>query len=730
MGPDKSADGREDYGESSLYADLLNEDYTLYDLVPFENIKTLLEAHHRVIRVPIGLVSPESELLLNVGWQDICSRFHRVHPETAEACRESNTSIQARLFNEGGAAVKCSNGLWDIAMPILVGNRHLATVFIGQFLYEDETVEMDFFRAQASRYGYDEQGYLKALEAVPRLSRPYVNEIIEYTATLVGLVAELGLKNLQLTREIRERQMAEYALREGERRYRALIENIPGAVYLCLNDDAYTTIYMSDAMEAISGHTAQSMIDNSMSIMSLIHPDDRATVVRLVDEGVAGDGPYVLSYRLLRKDGSYIWVEERGQGVRDDSGALRFLQGIIFDVSARCEFEETRVKIEGQIARAHKLESLGILAGGIAHDFNNLLVGILGHAEMAREDTEKGTPVYESLEAIIASAHGAADLTHKMLAYSGKGHFITERTDLNGIVKGLMPLFHTKSPDGFEFHYELQARLPEIVADVEQINQVIISLVNNAVESYLGSGGGIYIRTGVFEYEKMFPETLYLGQDIPKGNFAYLEVEDKGCGMDGETRQRLCDPFFSTKFTGRGLSMAAVLGIVRGHNAHLKVDSTPGKGTAIRIFFPTSSETTLKATPTMKDTDPPRDILVLLVDDEDIVRNAARKMLRRAGYDVVEAEDGKAALEVVRNNGGSIACVILDYTMPNMNGEETLKEIREISPDMPVILSSGYPPETTKTCFTEQGSVTFLQKPYDVAALRDALGKALKDAGR
>ena len=420
-------------GRTSFFADMVGEEYSLYDLVPREVISTLLEAHQRVVQVPVGLVSPDNELLLSLGDEPICTEFHHFHPATQAGCLRTNPEFRWPFPEDGRSISKCENGLWDIAMPILVGNRHLATVFIGQFLFEEDDEE--YFREQAARHGFDETAYLQALSRVRRLPRDRVNELIDYTVTLVQLLADLGLKNLQLTREIKERQIAEFALSEGERRYRALVENVPGAVYLCLNDDAYTTVFMSDAIETITGIPAQTMINTAAPIMDLIHPEDRPAVVRLVNEAVAKKEPYMLSYRMLRKDGTYIWVEERGQAVREEGGELAFLQGIIFDVSERHRFEEERRNIETQMARAHNLESLGILAGGLAHDFNNLLVGILGHAELIRDDVPRGSHTEESVDAIISAAHGAAELTHKMLAYSGKGRLNTESADMSAVVR-------------------------------------------------------------------------------------------------------------------------------------------------------------------------------------------------------------------------------------------------------------------------------------------------------
>lgn len=710
------------YADKTIFTDILNEDYNLYDLIPYETIKALLEAHQRTLQVALGLVSPSNELLLSVGFQPICANFHRVHPDSCAACIESNAALQKKLLRDGMAAERCRNGLWDFAMPIMVRGRHLASVFIGQFLYADERVDRDFFIARARRFGYDEKAYLHALQKVPRISPEHAENMVRYTANLVELLAELGLKNLQLTREIRERKLAEYALWEGERRYKALIENVPGAVYLCLHDDAYTTIFVSDAIEDLTGFSSQKMIDEAMPIMDLIHVDDRPTVVQLVNEAVAKKQTYVLKYRMLRKDGGYTWVEERGQGVRDDTGELRFLQGVIFDISEHEQFEEKRRKIEAQMARAHNLESLGVLAGGIAHDFNNLLAGILGHAELIREDLGKNTPAYESLKAIISAAHCAADLTRKMLDYSGKGHFHSERANISTLVREAKPLIETQPLKNYDFHYELHESLPEILIDIGQFNQILISLVNNGAESYRDEKGPIIIRTGLFNFEDNTVESAYLGKNIPAGSYVFLEVSDHGCGMDEAIKKRICDPFFSTKFAGRGLSMAAVIGIIRGHNGHLLVDTAPQRGTTVRVLFPVYFPIPESSSVSEHHT---RNGSILLVDDESVVRLATMKMLMRAGYKVLTAENSPKAITLSSKHNGDICCVIFDLTMPEVKGRETLQQLRIHLPEVPVILSSGYSWDTIAPDVERWGIAAFLQKPYDFEKLSTTIKKVL-----
>jgi PAS domain S-box-containing protein len=700
--------------------------YALHEIVSIERIEHLLRALHKIINIPIGLVTPESKNVINIGWIPICEKFHRGHPEAARCCKESNQKLQAALCPHQVAAEKCGNGLWDVAMPIMVDSQHFATLFLGQFFYDDEDLDFGFFREQAKKYGYPLEKYMQAVEQVPCVSREQAEHHINYAAGLVGLLAELGYKNLQLAEEVQERRMAEHALYEGEQQYKALVGNVPGAVYQCLNDDAYSTIFISDAIEEFTGFNAKVMISEAMSIADIIHPDDLPCVQKMVDKAVSRREPYLLNYRMQSRDGSYTWVEERGQGVWDETGELRFLQGVIFDISERRRIEEEKRRLDEQLARAHKLESLGVLAGGIAHDFNNLLMAILGHADMLSEEARPGTATYESVNAIIQASQRAANLTRQMLAYSGKGHFMVEPVDLSAFVRGLAPYFEGMFPDQYRFNYILPEGLPAVCADVQQIKQLLTNLVTNAIESYGEASGEITIQTGMGQCDGTLMDIAFHNELQGASDYVFLEVTDSGCGMTEDTRRRLCDPFFSTKFTGRGLGMAAVLGIVRGHKGLLSVKSAPMKGTVIQALFPPFVRSQAQPSAAELPQSGTSDGLILLVDDEHIVRSVATKMLERAGFKVLVAQSGWEAVQFVEQQADEIACIILDLTMPTMDGTKTLAAIRQRNTHIPVILSSGYGEEEAKSRLHDHDVASFLQKPYKASALVDTLHRVLQ----
>lgn len=699
--------------------------YSLRELVSLDRVEQLLRGLHEISKIPICLVSPDDELMICIGWQKVCERFHKNHPVSANCCRESHRDVEAMLTRQPMAAAVCRNGLQDIAMPIKVEGVHLGTLFLGQFLYSDEVINRDFFTEQAQKYDWPVDEYMRAIEEVPRISRDEAKYYIRYASGLVELLAELGYKNIRLAEEVQERKIAEHAFREGERQYKALVENVPGAVYQCLNDETYSTIFISEEIEVFTGFNAQVMISEAMPIAAIIHPDDLAYVQETVDKAVSIKQPYLLNYRMQRKDGSYAWVEERGQGVWDETGELRFLQGVIFDVSERRHLEEERRKFDEQLARSHKLESLGVLAGGIAHDFNNLLVAVLGHADMVLEETEPGTTTYESVNAIIQAAQRAANLTRQMLAYSGKGHFMVEPVNLTALVETLKPFFKTMYPPQYRFNYLLSEGVPRVCADPQQLKQLITNLITNAVESYDDAAGTITIKTGVRKCDTAFIDSTFHNERQPSEEYVFLEVSDKGCGMTEETRRRLCDPFFSTKFTGRGLGMAVVLGIVRGHRGLINVDSKWGKGTAIQILLPAFIPEAVVREDTQITLKKKNGGRILLVDDEGIVRSVAQKMIERAGFNVLVAQNGWEALRLLDQYLEAIDCIILDLTMPSMDGAKTLNAIRDRSTRIPVILSSGYGEDEVSSRLCTEHIAAFLQKPYKASDLMETLHRVL-----
>ena len=421
----------------------------------------------------------------------------------------------------------------------------------------------------------------------------------------------------------------------------------------------------------------------------------------------------------VRLPGGRIWFAEVcGAPVRDRQGNVVGGVAVTVDITERKRSEE-------RLRHAQKLESLGLLAGGVAHDFNNLLVGVIGNASLAQEMLPSDNPAVELLEGVVRSGEQAAHLTRQMLAYSGRGKFLIEKLNLSKLLPEISGLVRTSIQKLIVLRFELDENLPLIEADRGQVQQVFMNLVLNAAEAIGGSPGKISVRTGVQGVIDRFPGAHAATPELPAGEYVFLEVTDDGCGMDEETISRIFDPFFSTKFSGRGLGLAAVAGIVRGHKGAITVDSAPGKGSCFRVLFPALVGVPADHRPPQAQGALRGSGVVLVVDDESVVREMAGKVLEHHGYTVLLAEGGLQAIDIVRRYPGDIAAVILDLSMPGMGGVEVLHELRRIRPTLKVLVSSGFSEAETMALFEGQYAAGFVQKPYSAQAIAEKLAVCL-----
>ncbi len=399
---------------------------------------------------------------------------------------------------------------------------------------------------------------------------------------------------------------------------------------------------------------------------------------------------------------------------------------LLEEIARREEAERERQQLEAQVLQSQKLESLGLLAGGIAHDFNNILTGVLGYLDLARMELPANSSARELMEEAVKSTHRAADLTKQMLAYSGKGRFFIQPLNLSTVVKESGPLLEISISKKVSLHYNLAPHLPMCEADQTQLGQVLMNLVINASEAMDNQTGAIQITTGSMHCSREYLREAFLDETLPAGNYVYLEVTDTGSGMPEETKAKIFDPFFTTKFTGRGLGLAAVLGIVRGHKGAIKVVSEVGKGTTFRVLFPSTQKANIEVPLVVPTAVTRGNGTVLVVDDEAVVRSLATNMLHRMGFRVITANDGLEGVDAFRHNADQILFVLLDLLMPNLDGIETLRELRKIRPDVCILFSSGYDEKVATEQLTENGIAGFIQKPYDFDQLSKAVQEALK----
>jgi nitrogen-specific signal transduction histidine kinase/CheY-like chemotaxis protein len=397
------------------------------------------------------------------------------------------------------------------------------------------------------------------------------------------------------------------------------------------------------------------------------------------------------------------------------------------DRSAEEQHTAERLAFERALFQTQKLESLGVLAGGIAHDFNNLLVAILGNADLVLDDIAPDSPVRQRVQQMQTAARHAADLTRQLLAYSGKGRGIVQPLSLNDVIDGMAPLLTTAISRNVTLHLELTSELPAILGDVTQVRQVLMNLVTNAAEA-VSSMGKVEVQTSVRSVSAEELAQVYQELEPPASSYVALVVRDQGCGMDEVTLQRIFEPFFTTKFTGRGLGLSAVRGIVRGHGGALHVHSTPGTGTTFTVLWPVLHEP-VATTPRQQVSAPwsGRGVIIVIDDDAE-VRAVAAEMLERCGYAVQAAENGPAGLALLDTLASSPAAILLDLMMPQMSGDEVFAQIRQRDRGVPVILMSGYDEQDVVRRFVGRGLGGFLQKPFTQYDLQDVLRQLVGSA--
>ncbi len=516
------------------------------------------------------------------------------------------------------------------------------------------------------------------------------------------------------SRDVTARRHAEDELLETKELFTLFMKYSPVYTFIKrIEGDQSRVMQISDNFIEMLGKPAREMLGCTMYEM---FPEDFARKITNDDLQVVNDGKVI---QLDEQLGERSYTTIKFPIFREGRNSL--LAGFTLDITERKRAEEERLQLEKQLLHTQKLESLGVLAGGIAHDFNNILMAVIGNADLALMRINRESPAVENLHRIEKAAERAAELAKQMLAYSGKGKFVIECLDMNRLLEEMLHMLEVSISKKAVLRFTLHTPLPTVEADATQMRQIIMNLVINASEAIGDRSGVISVSTGCMECDRNYLKDVWLDESLSDGLYVYLEITDSGCGMDRETMAKLFDPFFTTKFTGRGLGMAAVLGIVRGHHGAIKVYSEPGKGSSFKILLPAADRPPEVSCSESDSADWRGSGTVLLVDDEETVRGIGGEMLRELGFQVLTASDGRDALEIFRGRD-DISFVILDLTMPHMDGEQCFRELRRLKPEVKVIMTSGYNEYEVTQKFVGKGLAGFIQKPYRLAVLRDVLG--------
>ena len=518
--------------------------------------------------------------------------------------------------------------------------------------------------------------------------------------------------------DISEERKTEEALRQASEQRGLALESAQMGAW----DYRFDTgeVFWDGRARSMFGISSGSQIQYDAAI-DRIHADDRAPTREAVEQAIEGanDGAYHQEYRVVWPDGSVHWVASHGRVLFEGEGeqrrAVRFV-GVNMDITERRHAEE-------RLRQAQKLESIGVLAGGVAHDFNNLLTVIMGSASTALAER----PSCEHSQAILSASERAAYLTRQLLAYAGKGHNVVKLVDLTEVVTQCTSLLSAAVPKRAALRFNLSKDLPCLEADPTCVEQILMNLVVNAGEAIPPKADGlIEIATSSVEVTPEMARLHSRAYDVAAGRYVCLEVRDNGGGMDEATASRIFDPFFTTKFTGRGLGLAAVEGILRTSKGFVEVRSSSGCGTTFRVFLPASD----KVRPMEKGGSKPGQELrgactILVVDDEEMVRRLACRTLRRYGYEVQEAQDGRDALRALANSPTLPSLVLLDLAMPVLSGDELVPILETTYPGLKILMSSGYPEEEARRLSPNGSVVSFLQKPYTGVVLVEKVAQAL-----
>jgi len=553
----------------------------------------------------------------------------------------------------------------------------------------------------------------------------------ELPVEFIGSVVKQGdtLAYAMVLRDISERKATEKALRDSHTNLEVLVEERTGKVRdlaaiieVSLNlvgmaDQQGNVLYINPAGRKTLGLRKNASLDG----MKSKHFHSPETNKTLTEEIL----PQAIKYGTVETECEFIDQDSKPVPMACTFMALPDRHGNPVHMAVVARDLRNEIALQQQIEHVDRLESLGVLAGGIAHDFNNILTAIIGNAELAVRKVDTYSPAKSHLDSIKQSGLQAANLCKQMLAYSGKGSFIIQSLDLSRLVTEMVTLLEVSIDKKVRLRLELDKPLPTIDGDITQIQQIIMNLVINASEAMDKAGGTVAVTTGLMQVDEEYLKKSLHKVGSSAGNFVYIEVSDSGCGMDAETQKKIFDPFFTTKFTGRGLGMSAVLGIVNGHKGILNLHSERNVGTTFKIAFPVSSISNAVSLE-QKDTKVLKHCSgkVLVIDDEESIRELACILLKDMGYSVVTAVDGQDGLEVFQKHQKELTGVILDMTMPRMNGEDCFHELQKISPNVQVILSSGYSEEDATDCFQGKGLAGFIQKPYQISHFQKVVAES------
>jgi PAS domain S-box-containing protein len=685
-------------------------DYRLSDLIDLTTLRKMADAHYRATGIPLGVIDAiDSSILVMAGWQDFCAKYNRASPVLSRRCEESDDYIKSHLVEGEACPYRCKNGLWDIGIPIVVAGRHLATLFMGQFFYEGEPRDREFFIRLAHEGGYDVDDYLAAVDRVHVFSHEKIDYIVEYNKGLAGFVADV----------------AEHALivGESERKFRAVFDQAYPLLWLLSVDG---TLLEANRTAVIFGGVEDSDVIGRpfWETPWWTHSQELQNNIRLAVQRASNGDLVRFEATTPAVDGNPHYVDFSIKPVAGETGGVVLLMSEARDITERKRAETEKSDLQDQLALAQKMESIGRLAGGVAHDFNNMLGVIIGNAELALAKVDQAHPLLLNLEEIRKAAEYSADLTKQLLAFARKQTVAPRVLDLNETVQGMLAILQRLVGEDVDVAFVPGGDVWPVRIDPAQIDQILMNLTANARDSIAGVGK-VSIET-----QNLSADEAYCAGHVgfQPGEYVVLAVSDDGCGMDRETLASVFEPFFTTKERGKGtgLGLATVYGIVRQNDGFINVYSEPGEGTTFRICLPRyAGKTTHVVAETPTESIAGGTETVLLVEDQAMVLRLARTILARLGYQVLAAATPGEAIRVAAEHAGEIHLLMTDVVMPEMNGRDLAKRLLSAHPSLRQLFTSGYPANVITHRGVLDEGVHFIQKPYSMKDLAAKLREVL-----
>ena len=550
---------------------------------------------------------------------------------------------------------------------------------------------------------------------------------LEVSASLIVSAGETLIQSFH--RDITERKLADEALKQSEERYRTVANFTYDWEYWVLPDGSLP--YISPSCEHISGYRAQEFMEDSSLLTRIVHPEDRAQVeahLQAVQTPETDPEHHELDFRIITRQGEERWIAHACQHIYGENGKHLGRRASNRDITGRKQVEAERAELEAQLQESQKMEALGTLAGGVAHDFNNALASILGNVELARQDVGPGHEALVSLEEIGKASRRATDLVQQILTFGRRAKLERKPTSLALVVVESARLLRATLPAKVVLNVDCKGDTPAVLADAAQVKQILLNLCGNALQAVQDQE-----RPGVIEVRLETHMQAEARGNLRPGRYACLTVRDNGPGMDEETRSHVFEPFFTTKQKGKGtgLGLSVVHGIAQSHQASIEVESSPGEGSTFRIYFPAIDALVAEVPASTADTAPAdgRGLHVLYVDDEQAIVFLMKRLLERQGYRVSGFTQPQEALATVRANPDRFDLAVTDYNMPGMSGLEVAQALREIRPDLPVVLASGYITEELRAQAPVAGIRELIYKPNTVDDLCEAVARAAQTAG-